>query len=333
MATLRLFSYLREAAGTASVTIHGTTVGEVLDQAATKYGQRFTKGLESAQVWVNGTPATNGTNVSQDDEIALIPPVSGGSAAARAHADIIAAALVITLVATLVVGNLLDTIYSQTFVLALVGTGIAWLWDLSDTYRARGGFIQIIPAVLAVAITANGAYRWGPNGLAGGIAIGISVLLIWAVLDTRQRSINAVTVTLLVGLTAAIGAGALIIVRLRSPAEVGTFLAVMSTAAAAASLTQRWDSTTTALDPNVVGLLAGLAAAAVSGYVAETVEIVNALLAAALAGGGFIAGRTIGAAVRMGNVLHTVRGPGLLTAFDGPIAAAPIFWIALLLVT
>ncbi len=33
----------------------------------------------------------------------------------------------------------------------------------------------------------------------------------------------------------------------------------------------------------------------------------------------------------MGSVLHTVRGPGLLTAYDGPVMAAAVFWVAMLL--
>ena len=333
MATLRLFANLRETAGTTSVAINGTTVGEVLDEAVTAYGNRFAEGLESAQVWVNGDPADRKTAVAEGDEIAVIPPVSGGAVATRSPTDVAAAALVLALAATLVIGNLADVAHNEAFAVAVVGVGVAWLWDLRDAYRLRGGSVRIIPAMLAVAAAANGAYRWGTAGLAGGVAVGIGILLIWAVLDSGQRSIDAVSVSLLLGSTASVGAGALVIVRLRSPAEAGTFLAIAGAAATAAWLVQRTGSATAPLDPNVAGLLAGIAAAAISGYFAETVDMVNALLAGALAGGGFIAGRTIGAAVRMGNVLHTVRGPGLLTAFDGPIAAASIFWIALLLVT
>ena len=333
MATLRLFANLRETAGTTSVAIDGATVGDVLDEAVSSYGARFAEGLLTAKLWVNGEPATRTTAVESGDEIAVIPPVSGGAVATGSRADAIAAALVLALVATLVVGNLVEAASNEAFTVAAVGVSVAWLWDIRDAYRARGGFVRIVPAMLAVAATANGAYRWGTSGLAGGLAVGIGILLIWAVLDRGQRSLDAVSLSLLSGVTAALGAGALVIVRLRSPAEAGTFLAIAGAASGAAWFAQRSATATGGVDPNLAGLLAGIAAAAISGYVAETVDIVNALIAGALAGGGFIAGRTIGASIRLGNVMHTVRGPGLLTAFDGPLVASAIFWIALLLVT
>lgn len=333
MATLRLFANLRETAGTNSVAIEGTTVGAVLDEAASRFGERFGEGLKTAQLWVNGEPADRATSVASGDEIAVIPPVSGGAVATTSPADVIAATLVLALVATLVVGNLVEAASNEAFAVAVVGVAVAWLWDIRDAYRARGGFVRIVPAMLAVAAAANGAYRWGTSGLAGGLAVGVGILLIWAVLDQRQRSLDAVSLSLLAGVTASLGAGALVIVRLRSPAEAGAFLAIAGAASGAAWFAQRSASATGGVDPNLAGLLAGIAAAAISGYVAGTIDIVNALIAGALAGGGFIAGRTIGASIRLGNVMHTVRGPGLLTAFDGPLAASPIFWIALLLVT
>ena len=78
MATLRLFAAARETAGTGRATIAGTTVGEVLAEAAAMYGERFAEVLTTCRVWVNGEPATNDDAVAHDDEVAVLPPVSGG---------------------------------------------------------------------------------------------------------------------------------------------------------------------------------------------------------------------------------------------------------------
>jgi molybdopterin synthase sulfur carrier subunit len=79
MATLRLFAGAREAAGTARDTICAATVGAVLDEAASRYGQRFEAVLARSRVWLNGEPADRAAPVADADEVAVIPPVSGGA--------------------------------------------------------------------------------------------------------------------------------------------------------------------------------------------------------------------------------------------------------------
>jgi sulfur-carrier protein len=79
MATLRLFAGARDAAGTARDTIGGGTVGEVLDEARRRYGPRFAAVLARSRVWRNGEPADRSTPVGESDEVAVIPPVSGGA--------------------------------------------------------------------------------------------------------------------------------------------------------------------------------------------------------------------------------------------------------------
>jgi molybdopterin synthase sulfur carrier subunit len=77
--TLRLFAAAREAAGTGSATVTGATVGAVLDEACDRYGPDFAAVLASAKVWCNGDPVERSRAVGADDEIAVLPPVSGGS--------------------------------------------------------------------------------------------------------------------------------------------------------------------------------------------------------------------------------------------------------------
>lgn len=79
MAELRLFAAAREAAGTDRVTIAEDTVGAVLDAARARFGDAFAAVLANSRVWRNGDPATDDDAVGEGDEVAVLPPVSGGS--------------------------------------------------------------------------------------------------------------------------------------------------------------------------------------------------------------------------------------------------------------
>ena len=78
MATLRLFASIREEAGERTVTIDGETVAEIIGQAGDKFGDHFRELVATCRIWVNGEPAELDTTVSANDEVALLPPVSGG---------------------------------------------------------------------------------------------------------------------------------------------------------------------------------------------------------------------------------------------------------------
>jgi molybdopterin synthase sulfur carrier subunit len=82
VAVLRLFASAREAAGLTTVEIPvAATVGDVLDEACRRFGDRFAAVLASSRVWVNGEPATPATAVGDADVVAVLPPVSGGAPA------------------------------------------------------------------------------------------------------------------------------------------------------------------------------------------------------------------------------------------------------------
>lgn len=78
MAKIRLFATVRVAAGTGSDTIEGETVDQVVDAAKAKYGPDFASALQTCRIWVNGEPAELPDSVGPNDEIAFLPPVSGG---------------------------------------------------------------------------------------------------------------------------------------------------------------------------------------------------------------------------------------------------------------
>lgn len=79
MPVLRLFAAAREAAGTATEQVPGATVDEVLSAARLRHGQEFGRVLETSRVWCNGEPATGDQPVGEVDEVAVLPPVSGGA--------------------------------------------------------------------------------------------------------------------------------------------------------------------------------------------------------------------------------------------------------------
>lgn len=78
MPVLRLFAQAREAAGLARTELPGATVGEVLDAARERFGDGFAAVLSGSRVWRNGEPAADTDPVGPDDEVAVLPPVSGG---------------------------------------------------------------------------------------------------------------------------------------------------------------------------------------------------------------------------------------------------------------
>jgi molybdopterin converting factor small subunit len=75
---VRLFAQAREAAGTGVDELPGSTVEAVLDAARLRYGSTFTAVLDQSRVWVNGEPAALDVAVDDADEVAVLPPVSGG---------------------------------------------------------------------------------------------------------------------------------------------------------------------------------------------------------------------------------------------------------------
>ena len=78
---LRLFARAREVAGRAVDDIEAETLGELLDRASAEYGPDFAAVLAGSRVWVNGDEPTGGrdTPVGPSDEVAVLPPVSGGA--------------------------------------------------------------------------------------------------------------------------------------------------------------------------------------------------------------------------------------------------------------
>jgi molybdopterin converting factor small subunit len=68
----------REAAGVVRDEFDGDTVGAVLKNAVIRFGPDFERVLSVSQIWVNGNVAELVDPVGPYDEIAVLPPISGG---------------------------------------------------------------------------------------------------------------------------------------------------------------------------------------------------------------------------------------------------------------
>ena len=81
MAQLLLFASAREAAGRSRDTISGATVADVLAVAKGRFGPSFESVLSSCTIWLNGEECEPHSPVRENDEVAVLPPVSGGAKA------------------------------------------------------------------------------------------------------------------------------------------------------------------------------------------------------------------------------------------------------------
>ncbi len=85
--TVRLFAILRERAGSDSVEIElpeGATVADAFERLAAAPGLGDLVGRLPLRMAVNREYAGDGTTIAPGDELALIPPISGGATRIRA---------------------------------------------------------------------------------------------------------------------------------------------------------------------------------------------------------------------------------------------------------
>ena len=326
MATLRLFANLRETAGTSSTEVSGSTVGEVLTNATAEYGDRFADGLGTAKVWVNGEPASAETPVHEGDEVALIPPVSGGATTTNMTTDLASGMPALALVAALLITAWAS---EEWYVFVVAGSVLAWLWDLSDVTKARGGQFNVFPTLVAPVAAATGAYAWGFEGFAGGLALSVIVCLAWPVFDAANRDVPTIAKTTTVAVYAALAAGGLTLLVLTSTEAVVAFIIIAMLGILAAWLAQIYGARIQSLDSNVGGLLGALLGGLIVGLALDGIDMAAALLGAVAVAAGLIGGRAFGSMLRTGSVLHTERAPGMLTPLDGLLLAAPLFWFTL----
>lgn len=329
MATLRLFAGLRESAGVSEVNVDATTVGEVLDQAVANYGADFADGLTAARVWVNGEPADKATKVGAGDEVAIIPPVSGGEYVAEgAVADPSENVLSFILLLALFIASWIPI---EWFVVVAVGAALAWIWDLTETDDRNQARLNVYALIIAPPAAGVATYAWGLEGWAGAMAAAVIVAVAWPIFDQRQRDVTAIGATATVAVIAATGTGALVLLRMISTMTVLAFTFVVAAGILAALATALYGGQT--LDPNVGTLVGSIVAGVLIGLLAPEIDLATGLFSSVAAAVGLIAGRVFGSLIRAGTVVHTQRAPGHLSPIDGVFLAAPLFWMSVLLLS
>lgn len=326
MARLRLFANLRESAGTDSVDIEAATVGDLVDEATARFGAAFKTGLTSAGVWVNGETADAATPLAATDEVALIPPVSGGTTTNTPGIDtvpnILSVALVVAMLAVAWAAE-------EWFVIVAVGSVMAWVWDLSEmANRGRDSFVAF-PPLVGAAVGGAFSFAWGFNGLAGALAASTIVAVSWPVFDKGNREFRSTAATTIVSAIAVLGAGGLVLIRLIGSHAVVGFVVITVLTLVGSWVAASYGQAIQSVDANVGALLGALIAGLLSGMVIAELDIAAGLLGAVAIAAGVIAGRALGSMLRTGSVAHTENAPGSLAMFDGAILAAPLFWIAI----
>lgn len=333
MARVRLFANLRELAGASEVEIEGDTVGAVLDEAADRYGQEFKRSLGHARVWLNGEPAQAQDPVGRLDEVALIPPVSGGAATLTVGAIQVA----LITVALLVANAFAEPAW---FIATLVGAGAIWVWDISgDDELGRPFRLPVLLAVLAGSLATYGfevadlvpAGRGIGLGVAAGLAVVIT--LVSAVFSPRHRSLVSLVSTAVVALAATLAVGSLILVRIQTVQGqdlIWVFLAMVIVGKAAAGLLAA--AKTPSLDPLTGAVVATVLTAAATSFVWD-LNLFALFLIGVFVAIGLVAGISMGSLLRVGEVYLTDAVEGSLVALDGPLLAALVYapFITLLL--
>lgn len=324
MAKLRLFANLREIAGASRLDIPGSTVSEVVEAAAEKFGGEFREGLATARVWLNGEEAEMSDAVADDDEVVLLPPVSGGSQpAAIAPADLVGFAPFVVLIVAVIAALQGQALWAA----ALVAIAGAWVADLASVFRARGRLFAPLAAITTVAAGAIAGHVLGGAGYGLTVGLAVAICLGWAVAFRSYRQVETFAPTLLVGLIGGLAAASLLLANSSfSPSDraVDIFLVSVAAGVALGALVARLPPMPF-LDPfSTTALVAVIAAVAAAAFWdADAVGYLLVGLGIAIA---LVAGNGLSSMLRMGRISLTDRAPGALASVDGVILAAALYY-------
>jgi MoaD family protein len=75
---VKLFAALRDIAGASELDVDASDVAALREDLSAKFGEEFARILAAGAVIVDGEKVGPGRNLEPDDEVALLPPVSGG---------------------------------------------------------------------------------------------------------------------------------------------------------------------------------------------------------------------------------------------------------------
>lgn len=76
---VRLFAALRDLAGASELDEDASDIGALLDRLGERFGPDFARIAAAGSVIVGDERATRDRALSPSDEVAILPPVSGGN--------------------------------------------------------------------------------------------------------------------------------------------------------------------------------------------------------------------------------------------------------------
>lgn len=330
MATVRLFARLRELAGTSRVDVDGATVGEVLDTLGEKYGSGFVAVLGTARIWRNGDSATVEEPVEEGDEIALLPPVSGGAATMDVTVQLTVAipilAAVIAILANLKAGDA----WWAAVVVGIVG---AWVVDVAYYLEERGRSFPALAVLVSVVAGATLPFATGTVGMALAAGLSVVMVLVWGTSVPAFRRVDAVAPGAMVAILGAAAASSMVLARsdlAPDPQAIDVFLLVVGVSVVLGVAVDRMTDLPF-LDPFTVMAISAILVSVVvaflwdldvAGYLPVGLEVAVAL----------VAGRGLGSLLRLGGVSLATRVPGVMQSFDGAVLAAALFFPVIRLV-
>ena len=324
MATVRLFARLRELAGSSRVEVDGETVGEVVKAAAERFGSEFAATLDTARVWLNGEEADPSDPVESGDEIAILPPVSGG---ASTITDSVQPGAVVPGVAALALVVLHLRGDAALWAAGLVAAAGLWAIDIANRMELRQ---RSFPAIAVVAGSVAGAVlasAMGGAGMAVAVALSIAIVLSWGVFAAGFRSVDTVAPGAMVAVLASAAVSSLVLARSESspdPEAVDVYLVAVILALGLGALVDRF-AQIPFLDPFTVTAVVAILGAVITAFVRD-LDVAGYLLVGLGLAVTLVAGRGLGGMLRTGAVSLTERAPGFLVPFDGAVLAASLFY-------
>lgn len=299
-------------------------MGEVVDEAGRRFGPEFVAAVETARVWRNGDEARSDDPVGPDDEVALLPPVSGGAATLTSSREL-AVAIPLLVAVVVVIVNLRAG--SAWWAAVLVGAAGVWVIDIAQQMERRGRQFPAVAVVVGAVAGAVISESLGPVGLAVAVAMAVVVVMTWGVGIAGYRSVDTVAPGVMVGMLAAAGVGSLVLTRSATspdPQAVDVFLLVVILATILGSAVDRM-ADLPYLDPYTVTALVAIVASVLSAVVWD-LDVAGYLLVGLAMAVTLVAGRGLGALLRTGRAALADRAPGFLRALDGPLLAAALYF-------
>lgn len=321
MAHLRLFAGLKETAGSGELEIEASTVGEAIEIASGRFGPEFARAVPDARVWVNGEEATTATAITSADEIALLPPVSGGAYAGGGMTI-----SPTSLVAAIAGVGLLFVKDPEVLITALVVVLSAWVIDISSVVQGRGRDLPLGPTLTGILATVAATYTLGPPGMAIGLFSAVALAGLWSVASESNRMLITIAPMVLVGLMASAAIGSMVSVIMRPNSgelRFEIFLVAMLGGGIGAVATYRFPEIPLG-DPVLASGIGSLVATLFMAFT-NKLDLVSYLLIGLALAAAVVAGRGLGSAIRTRAVHLTEVAPGVMPLFDGAVMAAAVY--------